>query len=135
MSHCSLQLHMTLAETPQVSSLPPPPIRWHRTAVTDHVRPAAQRPEVLVRVTAGADQSRMTAGQRALRRRLRGVLVWRVSADRLGHRVQDLAGFGHGGVVGVHVDPSDDAVGVGDDDGGHGQCGALVRVDLGQVQA
>jgi hypothetical protein len=83
---------MTLAETPQVSSLPLPPIRWHRTAVADHVRPAAQRPEVLVRVAAGADRSRMTAGQRALRRRLRGVVVWRVSADRLGHRVQDLAG-------------------------------------------
>jgi hypothetical protein len=66
---------------------------------------------------------------------LRGVLVRRVSADRLGHRLQDLAGFGPGGVVGVHIDPSDDAVRVGDDDGGHGQSGGPVRVDLGQVQA
>lgn len=68
-------------------------------------------------------------------RSLRGCRVRRVSADGLGHRLQDLAGFGPGGVVGVHIDPSDDAVRVGDDDGGHGQSSGPVRVDLGQVQA
>src|SRR5437899_284297 len=63
------------------------------------------------------------------------VLLRRDLADHLGHRLQDLAWLSPGGVVGVHIDPSDDAVRVGDDDGRHGQSGGPVRVDLGQVQA
>src|SRR5947208_512093 len=48
---------------------------------------------------------------------------------------QDLAEFGPRGEVGVHIDRSDDAVRVGDDDSGHWQSRGSVRVDLGQVQA
>src|SRR5579872_2108024 len=63
-------------------------------------------------------------------------LVWlcRSLADRLGNRLQDLARFGPRRVVGVDIDPADDSVRVGDDDGGHRQSCRPVRVDLGEIK-
>jgi len=117
----------------------PRTVQWHGRQVTTAIfKHPADGPRFVGRINVEGDHQADRAahsGGPLPAPPLPGVLAGRVSADRVGRRLQDLAGFGHGGVVGVHIDPSDDAVRVGDDDGGHGQCGGPVRVDLGQVQA